>query len=553
MNRIVLLVIPLLVSPVACHRGAGPWFEHLPEFTCPRDPPEEYGQPSAPRPLEVDLPALPFPRAQRPCPDLPGGAPESVGTATDGVLCGGARLEPDDGKPWILLPATRARGTACGSTRLVEAIERAAADLVAKHPGVRLPVGNVARCGGGDLPWSVSHNTGRDADLYFVMQAEDGRQHLPPKVTPIDTRALTIDDGAARYAFAVDANLDVVLSLARAPEVDVQWIFVANPLRRVLLDRARERKVPARDLDRLGEILHQPRGALPHDDHFHVRVRCTAAERRTGCLDLPRTAGETAGPGDEPVRALLARVKKGPDRTDALELLLALGARGVLPAALEAWPRLDDDGKLVVLALGARDPGDTRSHARLATLLDKESSPRVVRHGIDLAFRRLGEESGLERLLGWARRGQVFDGRGDPFYTFRPDCVVVETCATHGSLALLLRLVDAKPRACGDRADLWEHTLRWITGYPPDVFERVQRGLHRMSLADVRLRALKERGYLTSLRPSDDELLAAAGASEADVAYGACRLLQSRLGRDPAACLRDPPGRLEMLRRALRR
>lgn len=553
MKRLLLLAATLSLLPMGCHRGAGPWFEHLPEFTCPRDPPAEVGQASAPRGLEADLPALPFVRTLRACPDLPAGAPESVGTATDGVLCGGARLEPDDGKPWVLLPSTRRRGTICGSSRMVKALERAAADLVARHPGVRLPVGNVARCGGGDLPWSVSHNTGRDADLYFVMQADDGRQHLPEKVTTIDTRSLTVDDGTGPYAFDVDANLDVVLSLARASEIDVQWIFVANALRRALLERARERKVPARDVARLSEILHQPRGALPHDDHFHVRIRCTAAERRTGCLDLPRAACETAGPGDEPVRALAARVKKGPDRTDALRLLLTLGARGVLPGLLDAWPRLDDDGKLTLLALAARDPDDARSHKRLAGLLDRETSPRVVRHGIDLAFRRLGQEGGIDRVVAWARRDQAFDGAGDPFYAFRPDCVVVETAATHGTLALLLRLVDGRPRPCADHAEVWDRTLRWLTGYPPEIFERVQRGLHRLSLADVRLRALKERGYLTSLRPSDDELLAAAAASEPDAAYGACRLLLSRLERDPSACLGDPRDRAAMLRRALRR
>ena len=32
-------------------------------------------------------------------------------------------------------------------------------------------------------------------------------------------------------------------------------------------------------------VLHQPSDAPPHDDHFHVRIRCTQGERDEGCVD----------------------------------------------------------------------------------------------------------------------------------------------------------------------------------------------------------------------------------------------------------------------------
>jgi hypothetical protein len=453
----------------------------------------------------------------------------------------------------VLLPSTRQRGTTCGSTRLVVALQAAAAQVGARHPGLRLAVGNVARCGGGDLPWSVSHNTGRDADLYFYMQADDGRQHLPPKVVPIDLRELAVQDDTGRYVFVTDANLDLVLALSRSSQVDVQWIFVANPIRKALLERARERKVPARELQRLAEILHQPRGALPHDDHFHVRARCSAAERRTGCIDVPRPADAVPGPDDEAVRALVQRVRKGPERGVALDLLRALGARGVLAGLLEAWPGLDPSGKLALLALAARDGADARAHAKLAALVDKETEPRLVRHALDLALRRLDERDGLDRVVAWARRSTPYETPGDAFYTFRPDCVVVEASATAGSLGLLHRLLAAKPRPCADRPELWDHTLRWLTGYPAEAFEQVRPALAKLSPAEVRTRALRDRGHLPSLAPTNDELLSAASAPEDDVAYSACRLLLSRLGRDPGACVADAPARLDLLRKALRR
>jgi penicillin-insensitive murein endopeptidase len=477
-----------------------------------------------------------------------------VGTATEGVLCGGARLEPDDDRPWVLLPSTRKRGTTCGATRLVEALQQAAGYVAERHPGLRLALGNVARCGGGDLPWSVSHNTGRDADLYFYMQADDGRQHLPEKVTPIDLRQLAVQDDTGRYAFALDANLDLVLQLCRATKVDVQWIFVANPIRRALLDRARERKVPARDLERLSVTLHQPRGALPHDDHFHVRVRCSEAERRTGCLDVPRPAGaEPPGADDEAVRALAQRVQKGPGREQALDLLRVLGARGVLGGVLDAWPHLDEAGRLSVLALAARDATDAKAHARLAKLVDRETSPRVVRHAIDLAFRRLDQPGGLDRVVDWSRRTRPLETPGDAFYTFRPDCVVVETAATAGSLALLKRLLATKERPCADHPDTWDHTLRWLTGFPAEAFLRLRPALLKLSPADLRTRALRDRGYLPGPSPSAADLMAAASSTEDDVAYNACRLLLAKLGRDPAACVADAPARLDLLRKALRK
>jgi hypothetical protein len=95
--------------------------------------------------------------------------------------------------------------------------------------------------------------------------------------------------------------------------------------------------------------------------------------------------------------------------------------------------------------------------------------------------------------------------------------------------------------------------LRWSTGFPLEVFEKARPDLHERSPADVRIRALRDRGYLANLRPTNDDLLAAASANEDDVAYNACRLLLSRLGRDPAACHAAAAARLDLLRRALRR
>ncbi len=554
-RRRVVGWLVLSTLPLACYRGTDPWLDRLPAFTCPRDPAPEIGQRRGARAPEPGLPGLPFSRDQRACPRLAAGGPESVGTATEGILCGGARLEPDEGQPFVLLPSTARRGTTCGTTRLVKALRAAAAKVAAAHPGLRLPLGNVARCGGGDLPWSVSHNTGRDADLYFYMRSDDGRQHLPEKVAPIDLRDLAIDDGSGPYRFVVDANLDLVLALAADADVDVQWIFVANSVRKALLDRARERKIAPRQIARLAEILHQPRKALPHDDHFHVRVRCTSAERRTGCLDLPRGPDDAPGPDDEPVRELVKRATKGAgrERDTVLDLLWALGARGVLPALVDGWSGFGERARLILLAQGAREPGEVRAHERLARLVHDDRSPRVVRHAIDLAFRRLHEKGGVDRLAAWARRRDAFTDPDDPFYTFRPECVVVEVAARRGNLQLLQRLLAQDPRPCADRPEAWDRLVRWLTGFEPAAYEKQARKLAGLSTAEVRVRALHARGLLPSLRPTDADLLAAVSSTEDDAAYGACRLLLVRLSRDPDACDTDAVARVALVRKALRR
>ena len=33
------------------------------------------------------------------------------------------------------------------------------------------------------------------------------------------------------------------------------------------------------------QVLHQPRRAHPHDDHFHIRIGCGAEQRALGCQD----------------------------------------------------------------------------------------------------------------------------------------------------------------------------------------------------------------------------------------------------------------------------
>src|SRR5262249_55541432 len=69
------------------------------------------------------------------------------------------------------------------------------------------------------------------------------------------------------------------------PEVDVQWIFIAEFLRDRLLDHAMQIGEPPELVERAALLLHRPTDSQPHDDHMHLRILCDPGDRDFGCAD----------------------------------------------------------------------------------------------------------------------------------------------------------------------------------------------------------------------------------------------------------------------------
>jgi penicillin-insensitive murein endopeptidase len=65
----------------------------------------------------------------------------------------------------------------------------------------------------------------------------------------------------------------------------VQYLFINENLKQVLLDYARAHGEDPALLDRADALLHQPGDSLPHDDHLHVRIFCSQNDRPFGCSD----------------------------------------------------------------------------------------------------------------------------------------------------------------------------------------------------------------------------------------------------------------------------
>ncbi len=238
--------------------------------------------------------AAPHARAARPVAAKPA---VSVGSPTDGRLQGGVALRE---RPGVRLKHTD--GPHWGLPRLIALLERGARKVDARFQGSVMLVGDLSRSSGGDLGGHRSHESGRDADVGFYYADSAGRpvettrfHHVGWDGRAADARALHFDDAR---------NWELVKAWVTDPHARVQHIFVAAPLRTRLLVFAREHGTYLPVLQRAAIAMKQPSHALPHDDHFHVRIACPSGQRD---VCVPEPARSKA-----PARAAQAKKRPAP-------------------------------------------------------------------------------------------------------------------------------------------------------------------------------------------------------------------------------------------------
>jgi len=141
----------------------------------------------------------------------------------------------------------------------------------------------LSKAGGGELEHHASHESGRDADVGFYVKGASGRP-----VQSDDMVAFRGDGSAQAWPgarFDDARNWALVEALLSDNHGSVSHIFVARPIRDRLLSFAAKVGASGAVRARAAEVLVQPRGALPHDDHFHVRIACPAGMDR--CIEQP--------------------------------------------------------------------------------------------------------------------------------------------------------------------------------------------------------------------------------------------------------------------------
>ena len=215
---------------------------------------------------------------------VPGLHSRSVGTAQNGVLQGGVAVR--ESTDLRILPQTKRNDLYYGTAELTSLLERSAKALAADYAGTVLRVANLSRQTGGDIGPSVSHNSGRDADVMFFAADRFGSPQEPANFCHYDDHGVADHPpaDAGRYEFDAARNWSLVRHWLSDPDVLVQWIFVSVPLRNQLLDHALRVGAPESLRRRASRVLVQPRDSSPHADHFHLRIACPPGDRPQ-CLD----------------------------------------------------------------------------------------------------------------------------------------------------------------------------------------------------------------------------------------------------------------------------
>ncbi|MCK9462293.1 MAG: penicillin-insensitive murein endopeptidase [Proteobacteria bacterium] len=208
----------------------------------------------------------------------------SIGAPMDGSLAGGAVL-PKRGAGFQVMQKTLARRARFGTDELVRLVEEAAASVRRKDRGALLAVADLSQRRGGTLEHHGSHQSGRDVDFAFYMRDATGAPAVPADFVAFDRNGFSVDPPMA-FRFDAARNWALVAALLSSKRAEVQWIFVSEHLKRILLLHADASGAAPMLVARARRALRQP-GAKSHWDHFHVRIRCPA-DSGESCRDWAR-------------------------------------------------------------------------------------------------------------------------------------------------------------------------------------------------------------------------------------------------------------------------
>lgn len=217
--------------------------------------------------------------------------PDSVscGSTNRGALYDAARL-PTKGHGFVMAEPWRSRGTRYGTQELVNLIEHSSSEVATLYAGSQLSVADMSHEKGGPIRMHRSHQNGRDVDLiYYAMDAE-GRPYYPDshmayyRANGQATHAKSprfVDDIPERY-FDLKRNWALIRAMMNSTDAEVEHIFVSPRVKRWLLAYAEQIKESAETLRAANKILHAPRDVKGHNDHMHVRIRCSADDITEG-------------------------------------------------------------------------------------------------------------------------------------------------------------------------------------------------------------------------------------------------------------------------------
>lgn len=205
----------------------------------------------------------------------------SVGVPHNGVLTNSSEL-PETGAGYLRF---RKRSPIYhGLPRLVEAIERAAADVERTFPGGSpLVVGDLSAQTGGKISRHNSHRSGRDVDFLFYLTSPSGIPIQNPGFISLGADGFVELPGEKYGLLDVRRQWHLFKTLLTDPTIDIQFLFMNRELEARVIQYALAKETDWELLWHAQTVMLQPGDSLPHADHVHVRIACTAEESVSGC------------------------------------------------------------------------------------------------------------------------------------------------------------------------------------------------------------------------------------------------------------------------------
>jgi len=273
----------------------------------------------------------------------------SVGKANKGKVVN-SQMIALAGRSWRFINSVRSRKTNYGTEGLVELLKRAGDTVAERFPGALVEIGNIGRRGGGRIPQSKSHQGGRDVDVAFLARDGKGRVKTAGRFHTFDATGKS-EKG---WTLDVERTWEFVKALLVSEDPVVQWIFVSSPIKRTLVEHARNSDEPGWLVRRAFSILHQPGDSASHADHMHIRVHCNDLDRANGCIDYGPARSHLARDNtmlNERIELLRRRAATGllKERFDSIAKLQALDADSSMKAL--GGMLCDNDSKVVDKAL----------------------------------------------------------------------------------------------------------------------------------------------------------------------------------------------------------
>lgn len=226
--------------------------------------------------VAVALLCLALPTAARSAGDLPRKfqrAPYSLMSLTVGHPNAGFQLRAKRlKKSKYLRIKAGSEDRSYGHPALVLMLGRSAREVARASPGSVMLVGDLSTKSGGPLSGHRSHQSGRDADVGFYAVDENGKATTPEKFVVFGSDGKANDGSGLR--FDDGRNWLLVQSWVRDARAGLSHIFVARHLRQRLLAYGQSHAATSQYVTEVAALLKQPEDAMPHDDHFHVRVSC---------------------------------------------------------------------------------------------------------------------------------------------------------------------------------------------------------------------------------------------------------------------------------------